>query len=342
MAEIKENLRFDEMIDGRKFVPKKEIEAEANEIEFDNQKRQKHNQIEYEKRDAQRIEQVKRISDEIRQHQEEQEEEKEDDNKKDNEELTANAEMLAALKAMAAEQESPEIYNALAVTCEKLSRHDEALEYFRKAVELGSASAQRNLAIAFEQMEDITPREYKEVFDLYKQAADKNDMFALNNLGCLYIEGNGVEVNFKAAFDCFEKAADLGDTFAKVNYGDMLMYGIVTDVNKEKAFNLYKEAAEKNNITAIIKTADCYLIGNGTKLNTAMALEFYKKAEQLGDKAAGEKVKSIENKIKPQRHEKLSADVQIAEANKMAAEYRAAQQAEQNKDVKTKTNEVSL
>lgn len=336
MAKIVENLKFDEMFAGRRFVPKEELEAEANLIEFENQKKQKHNQIEYEQRDREHIEKFNKEIDEILEQTHEDDENNEKNKKNNEQEVNPDTEVLKNLIAMAVEQDNAEIYNALAVTYLKISKPNEALNYFKKSADLGYIPAMRNLAITLEHSKNV---EYKEVFKLYEKAIAQNDMYSLNNLGCLYIDGNGKEMDYSKAAECFKKAANLGDIFAKVNYANMIMYGIGVDINREKAFNLYSEAAEKGNIIAISKVGDCYLNGSGVKTDVQKAVEFYKQAEKLGDKDIAEKLKRIENKKEPQRHEKVSIDIQLANAKK---KVEVEKQATKEPKTQTKSNEVSL
>ncbi|GEM_PF-4130510 len=177
---------------------------------------------------------------------------------------------------------------------------DLAVANFQKAADMDYAEAQRNLAIALEQGNSA---DKERIFNLYSQAAEKEDAVALNNLGCCYLDGDGTEENVKKAIKCFEAAISKGDDLAKINLADCYSIGNGVRANAKKAFNLYSQAAENGNPTALKRTAECYLSGQGTPQDFRKAMEYYQRAADLGDVEAQNAVAKITDKIIPKRYD---------------------------------------
>ena len=78
-----------------------------------------------------------------------------------------------------------------------------------------------------------------------------NYSMCFNNLGSLYLNGQGVEQDYKRAFELFEKAAELESDYGMSSLAFLYEngYGVNMDINK--AIDLYKEAAELGNQYAI-------------------------------------------------------------------------------------------
>jgi hypothetical protein len=197
---------------------------------------------------------------------------------------------------------------------------DQAVEYFEKASDMGYSVAKRNLAIA---LENNNSEQDEKIFKLYQEAAEQGDVISLNNLGCCYMSGDGVEENIKKAVQCFEKAAEQGDELAKINLADCYAIGNGVRQNQNKAYKLYKEAAEFGNPTALKRVAECYLKGEGVTQNFRNALDCFHKAALKGDAEAQRMFERLAEKASPNKH---SIDERLA-----AAEAKAAERNEQNK-----------
>ncbi|PKY30699.1 HCP-like protein [Rhizophagus irregularis] len=122
-------------------------------------------------------------------------------------------------------------------------------------------------------------------FELYKEAAEKGVIEAINNLGNCYFDGIGTEKNENKAFELYKEAVEKGDINAINNLGYCYSDGIGTEKDETKAFELHKEAAEKGStISAINNLGDCYFDGTGTEKDETKAFELYKKAAEKAEK----------------------------------------------------------
>ncbi|RIA79075.1 hypothetical protein C1645_841582, partial [Glomus cerebriforme] len=119
-------------------------------------------------------------------------------------------------------------------------------------------------------------------FELYKEAAKKEHIDSLYDLGYCYQHGIGTKKNEIKAFELYKEAAEKGQIDAINNLGDCYYNGIGTEKNEIKAFELYKEAAEKGQIDAINDLGNCYHDGIGTEKNEIKAFESYKEAAEEG------------------------------------------------------------
>lgn len=100
----------------------------------------------------------------------------------------------------------------------------------------------------------------KESPDVLRDLVDCGDTNAMNTLGTLYRDGNGVEKNPSQAFELIEAAAESGNTEAQVNLGDMYWSGEGTNKDPSKAYEWYRRAAEKNDPNAMKRLSS---IGEG-------------------------------------------------------------------------------
>lgn len=226
-----------------------------------------------------------------------------------------NEQLQKHLKSLADNDGDLGAANSLAVMYFVGNNINNAVKYFQMASDLGHPAAGRNLAIVLETTKgaDI---DLEKVFKLYESSASKNDVIALNNLGCCYMLGEGTELNYKKAVQCFEEAVKRKDKLAMVNLGDCFLLGNGVTKNLKKAYQLFSEGAEMGVPTAIRKVAECYLDGLGTEKNTSEALRYFKMAADAGDEKSARQYEALNDKLTPQKHNTI--DDIFAEAKKTA------------------------
>lgn len=159
---------------------------------------------------------------------------------------------------------------------------------------------------------------YSEAVKHYSYAADKGDIYAINNLAILYLNGEGVEKDIDKGIKLFTQAANRASVEAQVNLGLYYLNGSQEYHNIEKALKWFTEAATDNNPVAMfylaehafsekdyVKAYDYYLIsaeqsndkaqlklamlyakGLGIKKNNSIATDWLTKAAKLGNKTA--------------------------------------------------------
>lgn len=94
-------------------------------------------------------------------------------------------------------------------------------------------------------------KDYKEAFKWLKKAAEKDHTYAQNNLGVMYLEGQGVPKDYKKAFRLFFAATKKGNALAQNNLAIMYDRGKGVETNFRKADRLWLLAAQQGDTTAI-------------------------------------------------------------------------------------------
>jgi len=142
-------------------------------------------------------------------------------------------------------------------------------------------------------------------------AAEQGDMEAQFNLGLMYYDGEGTEVNYEKALYWWEKAAEQGDVRAQFNVGSMYYDGEGTEVNYKKALYWYEKAAEQGDVDAQFETGCIYYKGEGTKRNKEKALYWWEQAAAQGNKRAQEYIEANSNNTPKSSVKNLSNTVEL-------------------------------
>ena len=93
----------------------------------------------------------------------------------------------------------------------------QAVQWMRRAVELGEADAQAELALCYSRGECGRPVNYKDAHRLARLGADQGHAFAMTNIGLLFGRGWGVAQDLDEAFKWYRQAALLGNDVSKNN-----------------------------------------------------------------------------------------------------------------------------
>ncbi len=126
---------------------------------------------------------------------------------------------------------------------------NEALKWFKAAAEQGDASAQYNLALLYEGVEDI-PRDYGEALHWYKLAAKQGDAAAQNSVALFYDQAMGVPQDVVEAVKWYRLAAEEGDASAQFNLGIKYETGTGVEPDPDEAAMWYQKAAGQGHVTA--------------------------------------------------------------------------------------------
>jgi len=100
----------------------------------------------------------------------------------------------------------------------------EAAKWFRKAADQGSAKGQNDLGEMYMNGEGLS-QSYEEAAKWFHKAADQDYAEAQLNLGNLYHEGHGVSQDNVEAAKWIRKAADQGNSRAQYNLGILYLNG---------------------------------------------------------------------------------------------------------------------
>ena len=125
----------------------------------------------------------------------------------------------------------------------------EAVEWYRKAAELGLVDAQVILGNRYHDGKGV-PQNDAEAIEWYRKAAAQGNTDAQNNLGAMHENGKGVPQNDAEAVKWYRKAAELGNAAAQNNLGVMYANGKGVPQNDAEAVKWFRNAAELGNASA--------------------------------------------------------------------------------------------
>ena len=184
--------------------------------------------------------------------------------------------------------------------CGLTKNMDKAAEWYLKAANRGYDRAIEKLKVLsgittgftsgktykeYEKMADefYDKRNYTEALKYYKLSALGNDGNILNQLGYMYLTGEGVEADDSEAAKWFRKAAEAGNVTGQYNLGWMYETGLGVTKNIILAKRWYEKAAAQNDGDAQSRLGDIYYNGDGITKDYAKAREWYLKAAGQGN-----------------------------------------------------------
>ena len=161
----------------------------------------------------------------------------------------------------------------------------DAVYWFRLAAEQGNMNAQNNLAICYYNGEGVE-RNYSEAVKWYRKAAEQGHAGAQNGLGVAYYQGRGVAQNYTEAIHWYRKSADQGNKWAYNNLGHCYHDGKGVTKDYKEAVKWYRKSAEQGYHWGQCNLADCYYSGKGIGQNYAEAVKWYRKAAEQNNSDA--------------------------------------------------------
>lgn len=113
---------------------------------------------------------------------------------------------------------------------------------------------------------------------IWERLAAEGDGQAMNNLGVLYDQGQGVEPDAGRALHWFARAAEAGNASGMSNYGRMLEQGRGMESNPAEAARWFDLAARKGQPEAQYNLGFLYEHGRGVPRDDAAAAAWYSRA----------------------------------------------------------------
>lgn len=164
-----------------------------------------------------------------------------------------------------------------------LQDYAEAKRCFEKSAEKGDADAQLFVAYCLEEQQASD----EEIVAAYRKAAEMGNTDAQCFLGDCYCDGkNGLPKNKKEAYRWYHEAAEQGDAEGQYQVGQMYEYGVAVKKSMKEAARWYRRAASKKHTRATCQLGYCYFYGEGLRMNDKWALRCFRKAVIEGDKEA--------------------------------------------------------
>jgi len=149
--------------------------------------------------------------------------------------------------------------------------HKEANERIKKRIEAGDPIAMQSMGCVYRDGGFGLPQDYTKALELFHRAGELGHAEAYNNIGYLYDNGRGVEVDKKKANYYFELGAMRGDTAARYNLGRVEY----KTGNKERALRHFMIAVRGGWSKSLDTIKKMYMNGYATKDVYTKALQSY-------------------------------------------------------------------
>ncbi|BCG48316.1 hypothetical protein GEOBRER4_n3202 [Citrifermentans bremense] len=179
--------------------------------------------------------------------------------------------------------ETPESFNQLGVLYYNglgVGRNvSEALHWFRRAADMGSAEAQVNLGQLYETGDGVT-RDVAEAMKWYGKAAAGGDPGAQHDFDRLRAESEPRRIRW------YRKDAQLGHVMAQYNLADAYYYGEEVPRDRREAAKWYLKAAEQGNAPAQYMMGLMLLQRDGVQNAPAEGVAWLRKAASSGHREA--------------------------------------------------------
>ncbi len=180
--------------------------------------------------------------------------------------------MIRDLLAMLDPSEAPEVY-----------------DYLGSCVcgEAEPDAAAMDIVYDLRGMEPLPQLVWDFIFELLEKEVGAGNTDAMNELGMMYHDGIGCEVNFEKAVALFHMAAEKGDRQAQENLGYCYYYGRNMPVDYEKAFHYFALGAFDGRPVSLYKIGDMYMNGYYVQKNETEAFLIYERClHTMTDEAA--------------------------------------------------------
>lgn len=121
----------------------------------------------------------------------------------------------------------------------------------------------------------------KKAAAIYKKLSRQGNLSAVNELGSMYLNGDGVEKNLIYAVNLFRYASKRGNVKAQCNLAMLYMKGLVENRTQyRKAFSLYRQAAAKGYAGGLYGVGYMLYKGIGVEQSYKEAISYLKKGAE--------------------------------------------------------------
>ena len=159
--------------------------------------------------------------------------------------------------------------------------YTKALELYRQAAAKGNVSAMEYIGYVYYNGIGVD-KNYSEAVKWWSLVAAQGKVTAQSDLGVIYYSGQGVSRDYTVAAIWFRLAAEQNDAYAQTFMGDIFKKGEGVEQDFSEAVKWYDKAAKQNYVYAQYYLGGMYLNGKGVGKDSKQAFEWYKKAATQG------------------------------------------------------------
>jgi TPR repeat protein len=160
--------------------------------------------------------------------------------------------------------------------------HAQAAVWYRRAAEQGDFRAENNLGNLYVAGQGVT-QDYAQAMAWFRKAADQGIAVAQANIAALYENGQGVTQDYAEALAWYRKAADQGNALAQSKIGLFYFYGQGVAQDYPQALAWFRKAADRGDAGSQNMIGTFYYDGRGVTKDYAQALAWFRKAADQGD-----------------------------------------------------------
>lgn len=164
---------------------------------------------------------------------------------------------------------------------DKVPNYDLAKKWYREAQDSYIPAA---VALGF--IYETVDNDYRNAFNSYLFAANKQDKIAQYNLALIYEMGKDIAVDYSKAQEFYTRAAEQGYARAMNQLAGIYLRGDLGKRDEQQALIWYKKAAEAGDSSALYELGLLSETGVSTKLSFQEAVNFYQQAANLGNAKA--------------------------------------------------------
>ncbi len=128
--------------------------------------------------------------------------------------------------------------------------------------------------------------DYQQEMAQYRKAAGAGDASAMDNIGELYLYGQGVPQDYQQAMVWFRKGADLGNAAAMCDIGYLYERGLGVPQDYAQAMTWYQKSSAAGSAIGTCNVGELYSAGSGVPRDYQQAMTWYKKAAAAGNATA--------------------------------------------------------
>lgn len=230
------------------------------------------------------------------------------------------------------EMENPNLWKEKARAARLAGDYDEAMKWLKKIADAGNCEAMNAIGDIYYEGDGVA-QDYAEAIMWYQKAANAGCSDGMLNLGYAYWNGEGVLQDCGKAIEWFKKAANAGKEEAMNVVGDIYYRGEGISKDTEKAVEWYEKAAANGNTDAMVNLGYLY-VGES---QYAVAKHWFQKAKDAGDPKGEEGLEEA----KRRSEEETKKYVERMEAESRAYEEEANRVIEQLEQESKKYEEPS-
>jgi TPR repeat protein len=208
-----------------------------------------------------------------------------------------------------------------------------SVKWLRKAADQGVARAQCLLALVYANGQGVKLDKTESVRWL-RRAADQGLAEAQYDLGMCYANGDGVPRNAAEAAAWYRKAADQALPDAEAELGNCYLEGTGVPKDVPEGVKLIRKAAEEGFGPAQNALGLCYLKGTGVTKDYVQAYKWLDLASAQGDERADDAHINLASA------ERFLTPAQVAEAQRLAREFKPGKPSVRGESPSSATNAV--